>query len=331
MVGKRDRRSNLANVPLHYVAVTAATVLLGGCAGMGASVAPVREAQVGRPPLAAVSNPVVLHDPLAEIGSLDTDSQPGYSYQRFVTTRLDRLSEFWNRRLSSDWSDWSDSVLQDGDIVFVQSEGNLIMGVIDFSKLTREVTDSPFTHMGMIAIENGQAMVYDTVVAGPGRKTFGQLMALPDVRGVAVKRLRPEYRQHIPGALAYCRRVHQLQIGFDKKLRLDNDELYCSELVELAYRSTGLQLSQPVRWDALPGFEEDSIPINAIRLASQAQPSDYVVVPGNDRLGIWASPVLELVLDLTGAASPPAPNPADEIRGGSPSALSSVPAPQRRD
>jgi len=189
--------------------------------------------------------------------------------------------------------------------VFLQSEGNLILGVIDFSKLTSKVTASPFTHMGIVAVEDGKVIFYDMNLTGADRKTFGQLMALPDTAGVAVKRLRREYRQHIPQAMAYCRRVHEHQVAFDKKFRLDNDKLYCTEFVEVAFRMAGLQLSQAVRWDALPGFDKHSIAINAVRIANRIEVDKRVIIAGNDQIGIWSSPTLELVLDLTAVDSPP--------------------------
>ena len=78
-----------------------------------------------------------------------------------------------------------------------------------------------------------------------------------------------------------------------------NDKLYCTEFVELAFRSAGLRLSHPIRWDALPGFDKNSVPINAIRIANGIKLDEYVIVAGNEQIGIWSSPALELVLDQT--------------------------------
>lgn len=317
VAGKLEMPANLPNITLEFAAVVATAALLIGCAS-ARDVSPSLDlATRDTAPKTTASGPVAMHDPLAEIDPSSPairlgNRNPGNRYQRFVSANLDGLSEFWNRRRSDAWDVWAKDTLRDGDLVFVQSAGNMILGVIDFSELTREVTASPFTHMGIVAIESGEVLIYDTNLTGPGRKTFGRMMALPDVTGVAIKRLRPEYRQHIPGAVAYCRRVHERLIPFDKKLRLDNDDLYCTEMVELAFRSAGLPLSEPVRWDALPGFDKHAVSINAIRIANQAQPDEYVVVPGNDQLGIWASPALELVLDLTEVESPPTSPPAPQ-------------------
>ena len=86
---------------------------------------------------------------------------------------------------------------------------------------------------------------------------------------------------------------------------MDSDDLDWSEWVGVAVRPAGLRLSRPVRWDALPGFDEHPLAVNVIRIANGAEANEYVIIPGNDRIGIWSSPTLELVLDLTAVDSPP--------------------------
>jgi len=301
----------VSNQSRFMAAIILANLVVSGCAGRN-----TREASLGHPSatsghwddgsVSRSASEVEFHDPLSELDVARPSTSAVHGYQRFVTARLNGVTESWHRQRRDRWNTWAIGHLRDGDLVFLQSKGNMILGVIDFSKLIRDVTESNFTHMGIVAIEHGEVFVYDTVLTGPERKTFGQMMTLPDIEAVAVRRLRPEYQSHVPGAVDYCRRVHQHQIGFDKKFRLDNDDLYCTEMVELAFRSTGLPLSQPLRWSSLPGIEKHPISINAVRLASDIKLDEFAVVPGNDQIGIWASPLLELVLDLTDAESPPA-------------------------
>jgi len=75
--------------------------------------------------------------------------------------------------------------------------------------------------------------------------------------------------------------------------------------MEVAFRSAGVKLSQPARWDSLPGIAEHRLSVGAIRLVSGNQLHDSVIIPGNDQIGLWASPVLELVLGLTDTSAPP--------------------------
>ena len=62
-----------------------------------------------------------------------------------------------------------------------------------------------------------------------------------------VKRPKLEHRRLIPGALDFCRRKFEAQVPFDREFRLDDERLYCVELVEKAFRSQGLPLSEPVQ------------------------------------------------------------------------------------
>lgn len=208
------------------------------------------------------------------------------------------------------WEDWASANLADGDILFVLGDGHLMLGLVNFSRLCSQVAESNFSHVAIAAWEGGQVWVYDTGVEGPKRSTFGEFISDRGVRRVAVKRLRLQFRHHIPEALAFCRQVQQQRPAFDRDLRLDNDRLYCTELVELAFRSTGLPLSEPVRIDCLPGF--DRVPRSTLLLlhaATNVRPEQAVFLPGNDRMGIWSCPHLELVLGTTDVSSPP-------LRGG---------------
>ena len=210
------------------------------------------------------------------------------------------------------WDDWASARLEDGDILFDLGDGRLVMGLVNFSRLASELADSNFSHVAIVAREDGQVLVYDTGIDGPQRCTFGEFLTSRRVRKIAAKRLRPEFRQHIPAALAFCREIQEKRPEFDLDLKLDNDRLYCTELVELAFRSTGLPLSEPVRIDHLPRFDRISKPTRLlIQAATNLKPDQVVFLPGNEKIGIWSCPYLELVLDTTDVTSPPLPGPDD--------------------
>ena len=196
------------------------------------------------------------------------------------------------------WDEWATATLQDGDIVFLQGTSNKVLGLIDFSKLSREVTGSQFTHVGVVAIEEGRAYIYDIDRPGPGRIPFGTMIASPHVKAFAVKRLRYDRWPAIAPAVAYCRKVYESKLPFDRRLKLGNDRLYCAEMVELAFRSGGQVLSRPVRWQDLPQIDEHPVSVAVIQFLNGSNLEDRVVLPGNDELGLWSSPDLELVLDL---------------------------------
>ena len=78
--------------------------------------------------------------------------------------------------------------------------------------------------------------------------------------------------------------------------------MYCLELVEKAFRSQGLALSEPVRigdWEYLASFPLTALlipPITGLVLDRPITLEQPVYVPGNERHGMWASPLLETVL-----------------------------------
>jgi hypothetical protein len=149
-------------------------------------------------------------------------------------------------------------------------------------------------------------VVYDCSAEGIQRQPFAVWM-LDCVGSIGVKRLKPQHRQHIPGVLDFCRKVFEQQVPFDSEFRLDDDALYCLELTEKAFRSRGLALSEPVRigdWEHLNRYPLTALAtpcLTGLVLRCPITLEQLVYVPGNDRQGVWASPLLETVLG-------PAPN-----------------------
>ena len=73
------------------------------------------------------------------------------------------------------------------------------------------------------------------------------------VGAVGVKRLKLEYRNHIPSVIGYCRAKSEQQVPFDFAFRLDDAAFYCVELTEKAFRSEVSAGSQNQR--AMGAFE----------------------------------------------------------------------------
>src|SRR5262249_12007604 len=111
----------------------------------------------------------------------------------------------------------------------------------------------------------------------------------------------PEHRHHISGVLGYCRTGFEQQVPFDFEFRMDDSALYCLELTEKAFRSQGLYLSEPVRfgdWANLSSFPLTAVAIPHSTRLVVGRPitlDQPVYLTGNDRQGMWASPMLETV------------------------------------
>jgi hypothetical protein len=198
------------------------------------------------------------------------------------------------------WNRWGRNALRDGDIVFRLGDARGWRGLFALSWFIARATGSPFSHTGIVAIEDGSPMVYDSSEEGVRRMPFEAWM-LECVGPMGVKRLKPEHRHHIPGVIGYCRTVFEQEVPFDFEFRLDDSALYCLELTEKAFRSQRLVLSEPVRigdWEHLTSFPLTAILMphcTRLVVGSPITLDQPVYLPGNDRQGMWASPLLEAV------------------------------------
>ena len=91
------------------------------------------------------------------------------------------------------------------------------------------------------------------------------------------------------------------QIPFDFEFRLDDSAFYCVELTEKAFRSQGLKLSEPVKigdWEHLGDYPLTALATPVVTKLFLTEPISLeqpVYVPGNDREGVWSSPLLETI------------------------------------
>jgi Permuted papain-like amidase enzyme, YaeF/YiiX, C92 family len=199
------------------------------------------------------------------------------------------------------WQRWGREVLREGDIVFRLGDARVVRGLVPLSRFIARATGSPFSHTGIVAIENGSPVIYDCSSPGMQRQPFDVWM-LDSLGPLGVKRLKPEHRDRIAGVIAYCRAAFERQVPFDSGFRMDDDSLYCLELTEKAFRSQGLALSEPVRigdWEYLASFPLTAFlipPVSGLVLDRPITLEQPVYVPGNERNGVWASPLLETVL-----------------------------------
>lgn len=198
------------------------------------------------------------------------------------------------------WEIWGRTVLREGDIVFRRGDAKILFGFFPFSRFIAEVSGSPYSHTGIVAIEGGTTVVYDTTKAGVRRQPFA-VWVLDNVGPIGVKRLKAAQRTRIPGVIAFCRDSFQKQVPFDYELALDDSALYCVEMTEKAFRSQGLPLSQPVKLGDMEHASKHPICmvvfqyLTTMTLKEPLTMETEVFFPGNERHGIWSSPFLETV------------------------------------
>ena len=198
------------------------------------------------------------------------------------------------------WSTWGRDVLRDGDIVFRLGDARALRGTFPLSRFIAQATESAFSHTGIVAIEDGSPVVYDCSSAGVQRQPF-EVWMLDCVGAWGVKRLKPEYRRRIPGVIGYCRAKFEQQVPFDYGFQPDDTALYCVELTEKAFRSQGLELSEPVRigdWEHLDSYPLTALAtpyVTRLMLRHPITLEQPVYLPGDARQGVWASSLLETV------------------------------------
>lgn len=147
---------------------------------------------------------------------------------------------------------------------------------------------------------------YDTVSGGPRRKNVGWYLARDKIERVAIKRPHLRFASHIPPAVEFCRNVYDEQVKFDERFLLEDDRYYCAEFVDLAYRRSGLPMCRPMPINQLPNFREFSVPTaKLVEWFTSISPQQAVIMPGNESMGIWSSPTLQLVLSERNPASGP--------------------------
>lgn len=223
----------------------------------------------------------------------------------------------------SEWDSWGRDVLKDGDILFRRGDAKLLFGYFPFSRFIARTSGSKFSHTGIVAIEDGDPVVYDTTKAGVRRQPLS-VWVLDNVGPIGVKRLKPRYEDHVPEVLDFCHRVFETQVPFDYELSPDDSELYCVEMTEKAFRSAGMKLSEPVRLGDMEHATDHPIAMFLLQYLSQftletplslEQP---VFFPGNANHGIWSSTYLETVYpppptqQASSIADPPSGGPLSE-------------------
>jgi Permuted papain-like amidase enzyme, YaeF/YiiX, C92 family len=116
-------------------------------------------------------------------------------------------------------------LLKDGDIIFQTSRSSQSLAILAASR-------SPFTHMGLIENRDGKAFVLEA--AGPVKSTpLDQWIARGLGNRIMIKRLETLQPSQAMTVLAAAHRYDGLP--YDVFFLSGKDEIYCSELVRLAF------------------------------------------------------------------------------------------------
>jgi len=133
---------------------------------------------------------------------------------------------------------------QEGDVIFQSLPHNRLVIAIEGA------SQSPFSHCGIVAKSKGEWVVYEAF-DGVEETPLKEFLFRGRDQGFAVFRLRDNCRQFIPATIENTKAY--LGLPYDVRYRMDDEKIYCSELIYKAYRdaSGGQQLGELVRFGDL--------------------------------------------------------------------------------
>src|SRR5262249_49755068 len=115
------------------------------------------------------------------------------------------------------WNEFAHHTIHDGDIVFRRGQSLTLVGRLTSRGLAM-ACGGLYSHDGLAHWEGDRLWIYDVESEGVRKVPFDIWML--DVAGdcFAIKRLKPEYRDRIPYALAFCEDAYQRNVPFDFSL-----------------------------------------------------------------------------------------------------------------
>ncbi len=183
----------------------------------------------------------------------------------------------------------------DGDIVF-QYSGSMQCAAI------AQATRSPYTHCGIVFMEDGKPMVWEAV--GPVLKTPYKEWVKHGLNDhVVVKRLK-DGASLTAERIAAMKREGEQEMGrpYDIWFNMDDERIYCSELVWKIYeRGAGLQVGTVERFGDMDFTGAEARRVLKERFGDRFPADQDVITPAS----IFRSPLLYTVDSL----NPPPPIP----------------------
>lgn len=155
---------------------------------------------------------------------------------------------------------------------YIPQDGDLLFQSLPHSRLVNAIeggTQSPYSHCGIVAQENGEWVVYEAyrnVEATPLR----QFVFRGRNHGFAAYRLNSTNQKFVAATLQHVKSF--LGRPYDSRYRMDDENIYCSELIFKAYRKASGRLLgtlvrlQDLNWQpfrkTIEHYEKGPVPLN---------------------------------------------------------------------
>jgi hypothetical protein len=218
-------------------------------------------------------------------------------------------------------------VLKEGDIVFRLSKTQLAGGLLDFSKAVADATESRMSHAALVyRVQPDGVVLVDVTPAGTARRYLIDWY-FDGSENIVVRRLKPEYADLIPRVMAELQKLIAEDVLYDDKFVPNDDRYYCTELVDYCFRATGHPLASRIRIKDLPQY---GAVMHIGCILGGIDNRNEVAIAGNERIGLFSSPMLETVLDLRVQPDPVASQPRSFLvsRRAPPSRSATPPRPK---
>ena len=152
---------------------------------------------------------------------------------------------------------------REGDVVFQSLQHAPLVNTIE------GVTESPYSHCGLVAKRADEWVVIEAL-DGVEETALREFLVRGRKHGFAVYRLRDEYQLLVQQTVANARTY--LGLPYDARYQMDDEKIYCSELIYKAFRDAaeGASLGELVRlgdlnWqphvEAISYFEGGPVPL----------------------------------------------------------------------
>mgnify|MGYP001164772537 CR=1 FL=1 len=123
---------------------------------------------------------------------------------------------------------------KDGNPIF--NEGDVVghTSNADYLGLLRNITESPYTHVGILVKENGKIKVLEAVGSGVEINNFASFKSRGENGKFTVLRVKPEFQDSLKEVMDIAKSF--IGKDYDDRFEPDDNRIYCSELIYKAFK-----------------------------------------------------------------------------------------------
>lgn len=181
--------------------------------------------------------------------------------------------------------------IQNGDLLFVGAQKENLSGAIN--RVTQRQSDVSFDHVGILEVSDRQAYILHAIgKKGSVREPLDSLVYRKEEenQGFALYRLAEGFQSAIPEAIEKSKAL--LGKPYNWSYVLNDSSLYCSDLVERAFRHAGIFRLEPMTFIDPKTGKTDSYWAEFYRKLGMEVPEGQ---PGCNPNGLAANAHLELI------------------------------------